>query len=214
MDYSENTIKLSNFKDLESVVGSNIPIQPLPKHDPLVADIMRKSFKPKYEMDIERRKLVLIIQRYEKSRFRDFLASMNIDLSQDSIDKFDNRELEKLLDDCRYTISQKNGNNMIETGSLKAIEMMESFLTNIYKIDGLSKVLKSNEQFLDTLTELSLEYANLTYISPEKRMAYIVLSNAMMVHQSHEFFTSLSQTEEGKLEILKIHKSMEENKKN
>jgi hypothetical protein len=208
MDFE--TVKLSNFKDLDSVIKNSTP-SILPKMDETTAMILKKlNTTPIYEIDVERRKLLLILKRYSTSRFTDYLKSMNINTDEESFDKYSNDELERLLDDIRYTISQKNGNNMIEGVSLKAIETMESFMTNIYKIDGLSKVLKNNEQFLDTLSELSLEYSNFSYISPEKRMTYIIISNAMMVHQSHAFFSELSKTSEGQQEILNIQKKMEE----
>lgn len=208
-------IVLSEIKDFQNVVSTPQTIDPQIEKMIKEMNYGRKQ-QPVHVMDVDRRKLIIVLQRYEKSRFGSYMKEMKINTN--NLEKYSNDELETILDDCRFSISQKHNSGMIEGAVLKSIEVLETFMNSLYKIDGLSKVLQNNPIFLDTLSEITLENATMTYISPEKRLAFLVLSNAMAVHSSHEFFSQLSQSSEGKEQLNKLAESMKilqnEEKKN
>lgn len=149
----------------------------------------KKSANYKNQDDIkEHQTLVLKLSRYcESHRFKDYLSSHGFDLKPAGLKKKTIEELNELLQRVQVTISSKNNNTYLEQMILSSTQVAESVSSNIPKIKekfdltGLTAGLRGNEEFLDTIEQLSLENQDYTSLSAGQRLALIMTSTCLQV---------------------------------
>jgi hypothetical protein len=128
-----------------------------------------------------------LMQRYIKNpRFADYLQKMGLDWSTAEIKKMTDAEVEGYLDTIRHAVNNKQTSNfwtqLYFTGT-SIVEGVTQIPTVKPRFDllGLTAALQSNDEFLDTLTALELEYGDQTAMSAEKRLFVMTASAALQV---------------------------------
>ncbi len=194
----------TNIK-LDSILSPPEPPQPI--QEPIIEPPQPTN------KDIEdKRKRLMTLNAYKQSpRFGTWLQKdMNINLKPDHLNNLTIQELDLVIHDIRVTVASKGsssiGNMVASQGSI----LIESLVNPLYKIEGFSKVLMQNPQFLDSLEELMLEYQQFNYLKPQYRIVIEVLKTMLTVHYSHKFLEDLSKTKEGQ-EIIKKQSQAIEN---
>lgn len=93
-------------------------------------------------------------------------------------------ELDNLIQEIKYAVNSKNNSNNVENffkyGTL-TIENMANRFTNL-DLTGYSAFVNKDDQILDTVAEVSMSYQDLSYVSPEKRLIFGLVSSAMLVN--------------------------------
>jgi hypothetical protein len=146
------------------------------------------------ENTIERRRLILIIQRYilEFEKYLGDLATINYSMMSEE-------ELGELLKEIKFTVSVRNSGKMSEKMVLASIMQLEQFCCTYtpLKVQGLAQMTINDNDFRDTVKEFTLENLDLFYVSPSYRMIYTLLLTGMNLHVYN------SQLEKTKLANLK-----------
>lgn len=164
------------------------------------------SLRKVISLEAEKRELILMITRYKSSlRFSDYLQEeMKFSFEVKELAKLSCNELRTLLDDIRFCVANKNNQGLVNDGVINVISMVERLLTNLYKIDGLSKALKRDDAFLDILEEWTLENQKLTRTSAKTRLMFEIVKTAYMIHEMHNHIEKIASTKEGQEELKKI----------
>ena len=197
--------------DFEKVMSSNSTetkiddklVEKIKKRDEKVYErevvkAMSKPEKSKEEID-ENQKLILHLNRYASSkRFASYLKSLGFDLTTSKLKSMTNEELKELLDRTQTSLSHKQTTNFWYEMSIGLIETSEKIVVHSplgekVKINGLSDVLKSNEDFQDLVEMIELQYTSFSNISPELRIMYTILTTAVKLHSINSFLDKRQQ---------------------
>jgi hypothetical protein len=119
---------------------------------------------------IKRRKLVLLISRY-KARFPAALSTIREDLESLTI-----QELEQTLIDVKFLLGSQGSSKIVAHAYLTACGLFENILqTSDVNCLGATQLLTSDQNVLDTIDELVINYSDICYVKPELRLlAYTV----------------------------------------
>ena len=163
---------------------------PLPSYNP----------EPKLSLEEikEKRKIIIHIKNY----IREFPTSLSefkeIDYGSKSTD-----QLYNYLEEIKLTVCQSNSGGMLLGVFQGGCDVLESVAPMInYDLTGLKFVASKNPNIIASVKELSLEYQNLNYIPPEKRLA-------LLMFQMCYALNSMNKTNK-KIED-KLEKSLPEN---
>ena len=122
----------------------------------------------------ERRQIIDKIKKYRQGFDAARALPFHEDMSTDA--------LRAMLDDIRLSISSRNTSMVFRTGYLTAVKGVELVGTKVgMKCYGLADCLGKSQDVADCLRELEVE-CGLKYISPWKRLAFISVSTAVVLH--------------------------------
>jgi hypothetical protein len=177
------TIIMAENIDLSTIQNNDIVDEAL---DDLNNDIKTPTNTPnnieeiKPINTIEKRRLILIIQRYTLE-FDKYLGSLNKSASE--LEDFTEDQLKNLLDEIKFTVSVRNSGKMSERAVLMGIQQLENFCVAFtpLNIRGLSNIC-NDDDFKMTVKEFCLENINLFYVPASYRMAYALLMAGMNLH--------------------------------
>ena len=177
-------IDLQNKCKLDDIVNKNTGNKyeeiPIPKEQTRKVetipdfDFMSVPFNPQPILspeDVkEKRKLIIHIKNY----LREFPSALsefkNIDYIHKSI-----LELNNYLDEIKLTVCHSNSGGLLVGVFHGACDILEATAPIInYDLTGLKYIASKNPNILNSVKELSLEYQNLNYIPPEKRLALLM----------------------------------------
>ena len=84
-----------------------------------------------------------------------------------------NEEIQEILDDIQFAISQRGSNNMVKIAYLYGIQAVEAVGTNYLDLhlQGLTRSVQMNEEIEFILKELSCIYGINSWIRPEAKLA-------------------------------------------
>lgn len=130
----------------------------------------------------ERRKLILHIQRYIKSFPKICKEWENVELNKKTIE-----ELQNLLEEIKLTVGNSNSQQLGIFAYQSGMNMVESMggMFNM-ELHGLTQTACQDPAIINCLKELSLEYMNLNYISPEKRLAVLTCGLALGIDRRNK----------------------------
>lgn len=156
------------------------------------------------ENTIERRRLILIIQRYilEFEKYLGDLATINYSMMSEE-------ELGELLKEIKFTVSVRNSGKMSEKMVLASIMQLEQFCCTYtpLKVQGLAQMTINDNDFRDTVKEFTLENLDLFYVSPSYRMIYTLLLTGMNLHV---YNTQLEKTKLANLKTVEMTDKLKE----
>jgi len=115
----------------------------------------------------EKRKIIIHIKNYLREFPNCLTDFKNIDYGNKSI-----HQLNNYLDEIKLTVCHSNSGGILIGVFQGACDVLESVAPMVnYDLTGLKYIATKNPNVLNSVKELSLEYQNLNYISPEKRLA-------------------------------------------
>lgn len=164
----------------------------------------------------EHQELVLMLSRYGTSkRFGSYLKELNFNLSMSKLKKMSVPALQDTLIRVRTSVANKNSTSIWENSINSGIDITEKIVTatplgNHIYLEGLGEALKEDETWLDLLEELQLEYQNLTYVSPQVRLTYCLLTVGAQVHFLNKIKHKIKNE---RVPIKKIQKTNDDEKK-
>jgi hypothetical protein len=138
----------------------------------------KKQTGPIDPLEIEKHQgLLLQIDRYRLSkRFEEALHASGLRLT--GIEDYDVEQLQELVTRIRTVVGSRSGagGSLMGAGILIGTGIVERHeLTNQYvNIQGLSQALSQNQEFLDIVEQLSIDYSFMSTLSPEKRLAIVM----------------------------------------
>lgn len=175
-------IDLNNKCDLKDVINiknnETLDLPPVQKNTKSsnfeidLANLMKPREQILSPEDIKiKRKLIIHIKNYIRE-FPTCLSEFSkIDLSKKSI-----HELENYLEEIKLIVCQSNSGGVLVGVFHGTCDVIESVAPIINcDLTGLKYIASSNPNILNSVKELSLEYQNLNYIPPEKRLAMLML---------------------------------------
>jgi hypothetical protein len=127
----------------------------------------------------ERVKLLTILNRYASNqRFGEWLKNNGFKmLFSSTLHKKKNPELLDLLKQVRFSLNNRTNDTMIDTMVKGGLETMETLTTKLSKnkidLTGMTMELYGNEEWVDTLELLKLEYLNFSTMDPKLKFALI-----------------------------------------
>jgi hypothetical protein len=119
----------------------------------------------------EKRKLIIHIKNYLKE-FPDALSEFKrIDFNGSSID-----QLNKFMDEIKLTVCHSNSGGLFLGLFHGSCDLLESTAPLIkWDLTGLKYIASKNPMIINSVKELILEYQNLNYIPPDKRLALMMV---------------------------------------
>lgn len=160
----------------------------------------------------EHQKYLIKLQRYGASeRFSEYLKKMNFKLDIDHLKKLHVEELKEMLERVRITINSRDTNNMINGLVFSGTQIMETIAINnevikkYVNLKGFSSMLQNDESFKDIIEQLNLEYNDISTLSPEKRLGFVLVMTAMKCHginKINDKFNSMGQMNNNTQPIL------------
>lgn len=175
------SISSSTASRIMSSVGKTVQ-----KHGPVSGGLSHDGVKKHQEF-------VLMLSRYGTSkRFGSYLKDLSFNLTLSRLKKMTIPQLEDLLIRVRTSVANKNTSNIWENSISGAVDITEKLISasplgNRIHIEGLAEHLKEDDTWLDLVEELQLEYQNLTYVSPQVRLTYTLLTVGAQVHALNTF---------------------------
>lgn len=133
------------------------------------------------EEEQEHIKLLTILNRYASNpRFGEWLKNNGFKmLFSSSLHKKKNGELTDLLKQVRFSLNNRTNDTMIDTMVKGGLETMETLTTKLSKnkidLTGMTMELYGNEEWVDTLELLKLEYLNFSTMDPKLKFALMTM---------------------------------------
>ena len=131
----------------------------------------------------EKQKLLLTLQRYDESRFHDYIKKAGIKFTK--LDEKTNGELIELVNRVRYLVNNK-GSDVSESAIRYAFEFAEKGITKGSKgkfdLNGLTLALWQDEGFLEDLERFRLEYLNFLKMDYRIRLLTTIATTAIRVN--------------------------------
>ena len=135
------------------------------------------------------------------------ITGPNLTLWRDSLKNYYDLELQALLETIRSKVSSTGLQSGIHVIFHTATSVLENLGTNVagLKLKGLADNLTRNQSVKDAIDEIAIEILNILYISPERRLLFLIAMTCVSVHNANS-------TEESLAEVLdvKIDKEVEE----
>lgn len=160
-----------------------------PKEDKLLKSVLKtpkKTTTPVVSSEDEKDALDLrmTISRYADSeRFGKYLKEMGFKLKTSDLAKMKKADLESLLDRVKHAVGNRSTKSMIDTLILQGFLAGETLAVRMgAKVQGLTSALMMNEQFLDDLETVRLEYLSFGFVDAKTRLALTTLQTGFVLH--------------------------------
>lgn len=130
----------------------------------------------------ERRKLILHIQRYIQSFPKICEEWSRVDLKSKTIE-----QLQNIMEEIKLTVGNSNSQQLGIFAYQSGMNIVEG-MGPMFKMDltGLTATACQDRAIINCIKELSLEYMNLNYISPEKRLAVLTCGLALAIDRRNK----------------------------
>lgn len=124
--------------------------------------------------EIYKRRVLLI----KLSAYREKLVHKLPGIKLDELEHKPVLELEKLLKDCEFSIGIANSSSMLRELSRYTLD----FTGSMFSVQGLGSTLNQVPEYVDTIHEIGIKYANFVYTDPLTRLALIVAATAQQLY--------------------------------
>lgn len=144
---------------------------PIPQFDPSIFNMPIEPVLSPEECK-EKRKIIIHIKNYIKS-FPEFLDEFkNMDLASKNI-----HELNNIIEEIKLTVCNSNNGDLFVGLFQGGCDIIESVAPMInYDLTGLKYIACKNDNVIKCVKEISLEYQQLNYIRPEKRLFLLMFA--------------------------------------
>lgn len=147
---------------------------------------MAKDEGPSPEQEKKRIDLMQHLMNMGKHpRFEGFLKEQGFKLTRIELEKKSIPQLESLTDEIKIAQSARYKSNFLTALALGGIKVIETIGTRNeafkvkFDITGIHRILESNDQFLDTLAQLEMNWTSYSTMGPEVGMVVCII-NAMV----------------------------------
>lgn len=133
--------------------------------------------------------LIMRITNYLNSpRFRDYLVSLDLKATPAELRKMSTEQLVEFLERVKVAVNAKNPSGFIQHMTLMGLGFAEQasqhpHIKPRFDLEGLNAHLQQDQEFLDTLAQVDIEYGSVLGLSPEKRILLILGKQCMFVSQ-------------------------------
>ncbi len=161
----EKTEELEIKKDIPEVQNNNF----IPMPDLSTTYFIEPIMTP--EQAREKRKLIIHIKNYIKEFPNCLVEFKDINFTSKNID-----ELNNYLEEIKLTVCHSNSGGLMVGVFQGACDVLEKVAPIIrYDLTGLNNIACKNPNIINCVKEISLEYQNLNYISPDRRLALLMV---------------------------------------
>lgn len=138
-----------------------------------------KDIKESQDAQIDKRRIILILQFY-LLEFPDKLeAYKNIKFDKKSIEELS--EIRAQMDGIISSKSNLKQTQMLVTSGIRMVEFATTYATPI-KCEGLSSAMINDPDVIDDIKHIALKRMSCVSTEPEMRLAYKLVSNMMLMH--------------------------------
>lgn len=150
------------------------------------------------EQDEKKQNILLALRRYNNSqRFGTYLQENGFKLEAKTLPRKSIEELESILNRVRFAVANKGDGTFSDVLLKKMFVFAETVITKQSgkkaNLTGLQQTLWQNEQFLDDLECLKLEYLSFAYVDYKYRLLGTIIQTAMTVNYINTHGMPLSQ---------------------
>jgi hypothetical protein len=210
----------SNF-DPSDVFGDVLAKAPEAEEKKTTAEKKKSKFDAKEVKDfvenkksspeeiVERQTLLLKLNRYATSnRFSEYLKDMGFDLHAKALSKKSKDELEELMIEIQTTVNAKSSSNIFLQGTLLGANVLENITQNPNikpKLDlaGFSASIAEDQDLLDAIEAVALEYGSLCMMSPPVKVMYCLLANGARVSATNKMKAQIALRFQQQAEALR-----------
>lgn len=169
----------------ENVVNLNV--------EPPVEDNIRlEPTNPSYSLStvdqdvVDSHKIRISIVRYYQT-FSKYLDMYGDRLSLVNLEPLTKQELEILLQEVKITVGCRSSSSLISNLYFGSLAMAEALAPKVnMKLDGLANAIASNQNIVETIKEISLEYESMSYIPPIYRLALFTSQSILYVNNHNK----------------------------
>jgi hypothetical protein len=143
--------------------------------------------EPSPEQRQERKELLVKFNRYAKNaRFKDYLKGLGIDLNPNRAHGLELQKLRDLVDEASAAVASKSTNNVFLSSTLTISGMLESVtqhpkFKDTCNLAGFKASIEEDEDLLDAIEALGLEYGGLAMMPLPVKVGYLLLQNGAKV---------------------------------
>ena len=178
-DLSHEKKDFSHIKPPRLTHSEIMSFKPKPIENPLTPDDVK-----------EKRKIIIQIKNYLRE-FPQALTDFNsIDFNSKNIN-----ELNNYLDEIKISVCNSNSGGLMLGVFHGGCTFLESVAPVVgCDLTGLSDISLKNPSIVSCVKEISLEYQNLNYIPPEKRLALIMMQLCYSLNSANKYNKKLNNT--------------------
>jgi hypothetical protein len=160
-------------------MNMSMPIVNLRNENPLTVDEVK-----------EKRKIIIQIKNYVREFPQVLQDFSTIDFNSKSI-----HDLNNYLEEIKITVCNRNSGGLL-IGAFKAgCNVLENVAPVVgFDLTGLGNIAIENKAIVDSVKEISLEYQNLNYIPPEKRLALMMLQMCYALNSVNKYNKKMDNT--------------------
>jgi hypothetical protein len=135
----------------------------------------------------ETQELVIKLNRYFASRFKDYLQGNGLYYSPARLRDMEYKQLQDIYAKVKVTLANKNDVNLVQSGVMISVRLVEQVtqkeeIKGKLDLNGLSTYLASSEEFQDALCQLQLENGIVTAFSPTQRLLWAFVKAAVVIN--------------------------------
>lgn len=138
---------------------------------------------------IEKRKLIIHLQRYKDSKLGKYLTAFKLELNQ--LEPLEIPQLEALLQDVQLTIALRSSNSFNKEVFFTGITLIEAPVSKVtpLNINGMNNLMRQDPEIDDILEEISLQSNK--YIRPELRLCLCMVKAAVITDKINKRKTEI-----------------------
>lgn len=134
------------------------------------------------EQTKEKRKAIIHIKNYLREFPLCLAEFKNVDFNSKNI-----IQLQNILEEIKLTVCQSNSGGLLVGVFQGGCDILESVAPMVnYNLTGLKYVACNNPNIINAVKEISLEYQNLNYIPPEKRLALLMFQMCYVLNSANK----------------------------
>ena len=168
-ELSENTLKINDSKvNFDSLLDRSNQMTQQSKKSKMQRNLDYKISKQEQQInkvvqDVteieEKQNLIYVIQKYQSSeRFGSYIQNeLNIRYTGEQLNKKKLYELNAILQKIRLHLDNKNLSNLYDGVLLSSTVMIEKFSQPFANVDGFSKMIMTNDEFLNCFERVKCE---------------------------------------------------------
>lgn len=165
----------------------------MPPSPPQKQYLKPKLFKKRVVDQSAKIDLVETIVKYGKSkRFSRFLQENEIVFDRKFLNTQSLPDLRNCITKIRYLLANRQGSALISKAVIMGLQVLEQSVTEFYDVSGLTMSLQGNEEFLDAVEQLKLEY-NFGVNDPKMRLCLTIAQTALIQNQINKISSRINE---------------------
>lgn len=151
---------------------------------------LKNEFPLSFDEVKEKRKLIIQIKNYVREFPQALQEFSTIDFNSKNIP-----DLNNYLEEIKITVCNKNSGGIMLGVFRGGCDILENVAPVVgMDLTNLSRVVVENQAIVDSVKEISLEYQNLNYIPPEKRLCLMMLQTCYALNSFNKYNKKMNNT--------------------